>query len=119
MFLDILELKIKNKKGKTVMKMWSQKLTKNFFFCTYNPPKIRNAFMFVDTSLFFDKSETTFLKHFFFVIYALKCLETCVNGVTNCATAEFYPLEVQILKIIFLKYFYRQFNLLLHKSETT
>ena len=114
----------KKKIGKTVWKVWSQKFTKITcfipIFCQRLGPLLlffiffyyyffSSKSCFVDTSSFFDKSETTFSKQFsliFFVcflIYTLKCLETCVNGVTKCITAQFYPLEVQIFEIIFLK----------------
>ena len=64
---------------------------KNDLFCPYNPPKIRNAFIFfrfllflvlalfskssfMDTSaFFFDKSETTFSKHCFLIFLFLFC----------------------------------------------
>ena len=42
------------------------------------------------------------------VIYTLKSLETNVNCVTKCVTAQFYPLKVKIFKKKILKYIFRQ-----------
>ena len=89
------------------------KIHKNYQFCPNNLPKIGNAFMLIFFFQFFsfciffkivlwthqlffifDKSETTFSKQFSptfqfcFVIYTLKCIELCVNGVTKCVTAQ-------------------------------
>ena len=100
---------------------------KNDLFCPYNPPKIKKKnllclfcfflFSVVFSSCTFSKSSfddttaflwqiwdhklrTVFPKDFFcFVILNLKCLETFVNGITKCVTAQFYHLEVIFLKI--------------------
>ena len=94
------------------------KIHKNYLFCPYNPPKIRNAFMFVSFQLFLIfalLSKRSFVETYFFftnlrphfqnnlpysffcsAIYTLHS-KPCVNGVTKCVTAQFYPLEVQIL----------------------
>ena len=59
--------------------------------------------------LFYSKSETTFSKQFFlnnyfcFLCKAQKFLKTCVDGVWNCVTPLFTPLEVQFSKNIFFK----------------
>ena len=75
MVLDILELVIENKHKiyiKNCLKIMVLEIHKNDLFCPYNPPKNRNAFMFVifviffvDTSaFFFDISETHFQDSF-------------------------------------------------------
>ena len=50
MFLDILELGMENNKKKIVrengFEIFVAEIHRKDLFCPYNPPKIRNAFMF-------------------------------------------------------------------------
>ena len=112
-----------NKKclGKTVLKISSQKSTGRTNFV----PRIRQRMLmfswffifflhfFLKVILWsnrplFHKSETTLSLKFsfnicfgFFTLNSRISKETCVNCLTNCLTAEIYPLEVQILEILF------------------
>ena len=90
MFLDILELGIKTKQKK-----------KNYLGKTV-----------------LKTWSQKFTKWTCFVPMIRQRLETCVNCVTKCVTAQFYPLEVQIFKIIFSKYIHGQLRPFFHKSET-